>query len=92
MNVRSRFPIARAQAALYLPLAGCTPRSAPTLSLFGAYFPNWILCGLIGVVAAGASRLLFVRIGVADAIPAQLLVCTGIGVIVATLAWLWLGQ
>lgn len=73
-------------------LAACAPRSAPTLSLFGAYFPVWILCGIIGVAAAGGARLLLVATGLSSAVPAQLLFCVAAGVIAACLAWFWLGQ
>lgn len=75
-----------------LPLVGCARRSAPTLSLFGAYFPIWIFCGLLGVAAAGATRALLVATRLSDVVPAQLAVCSAAGVIVASLAWLWLGQ
>lgn len=73
-------------------LSGCARRSAPTLSLFGAYFPIWILCGIIGVGAGLATRLALVAGGLSEAIPAQLMLCVAVGVIAASLAWLWLGQ
>ncbi len=73
-------------------LSGCTGRSAPTLSLFGAYFPIWILCGILGVAAAAAARVLLVATGLSNAVPAQLAVCVAAGVIAACLAWLGLGQ
>jgi hypothetical protein len=52
----------------------------------------WIPCGVLGVIAAAASRVLLVASGLSAAVPAQLLVCTSVGVIVACCAWLWLGQ
>lgn len=73
-------------------VSGCARRSAPTLSLFGAYFPIWILCGIVGAAAALATRLALVASGLSEAIPAQLLLCVAVGVIAASLAWLWLGQ
>nr|WP_084653561.1 YtcA family lipoprotein [Sphingomonas sp.] len=81
-----------AQLLLCLFPAACAPRAAPTLSLFGAYFPVWILCGTIGIAAAAAARLLLVAGGFSSAVPAQLAFCAAIGVIAACLAWLWLGQ
>ncbi|MEJ1965535.1 MAG: YtcA family lipoprotein [Gammaproteobacteria bacterium] len=62
------------------------------MSLFGSYFPVWILCGVLGAIAAAATRILFVATGLSEAIPAQLIVCTAVGAIVACAAWLWLGQ
>src|SRR5262245_55029551 len=62
-------------------LAGCTGRSAPSLTVFGAFFPSWMLCALIGVAAAIAARAAFVALRWGDALPFQLLVCTSIGAI-----------
>ena len=39
--------------------AGCS--RAPTFNILGSFFPSWILCGLIGIVAAAIVRVLFVR-------------------------------
>ena len=76
-----------------LPLAGCAGHAAPALTLFGAYFPAWLLCALIGVVGAIVARIGFVASGLAQTLPFQTLVCSGVGVIVASLCWLfWLGQ
>ncbi|MFC6492889.1 YtcA family lipoprotein [Ancylobacter dichloromethanicus] len=41
-------------------------------SLFGAYFPSWLLAALLGIVGAVIVRLLFVRIGIDDALPVRL--------------------
>lgn len=92
MRVRSRVLTTGAQFLFCLALAGCAQRGAPTLSLFGAYFPVWILCGIVGVATAAVTRGVLVATGLSSAIPAQLLVCTAMGVIVASLVWLWLGQ
>jgi YtcA-like protein len=73
-------------------LTGCSAGGAPSFTLFGAFFPAWLLCGLIGVAGAGAARAAFVATGLANALPYQLLVCAAAGVIAATLAWLiWFG-
>lgn len=79
-------------AGLALALVGSEARAAPTLSLFGAYFPNWLLCGVIGVLAAIAARIALVASGLSAAVPAQLVACVAVGVIVASLGWLWLGH
>ena len=75
-----------------LALSGCARNSAPSLSLFGAYFPVWILCGALGVLGAIAARLVLVVTGLSETLPAQLLLCVAVGVIAACLTWLWLGQ
>jgi hypothetical protein len=76
-----------------LGLAGCASRASPSWTLFGAYFPAWLLCGLLGVFGALAARFGFVATGLATVIPFQIWVCTAIGIMVASLCWLvWLGQ
>ena len=73
-------------------LTACSAGGAPSFTLFGAFFPAWLLCGLIGVAGAGAARAAFVPTGLSNALPHQLLVCAAAGIIAATLAWLvWFG-
>lgn len=69
-------------------LGGCSASSAPSFSLFGAFFPAWLLCGVIGIAIAGIARAAFVGSGLANVIPYQLAVCTAIGVTAAVLVWL----
>ncbi|KAF0096780.1 MAG: hypothetical protein FD144_5670 [Rhodospirillaceae bacterium] len=76
-----------------LSLAGCGLSGAPSFPVAGAYFPGWMLCALVGIVAALAARALLVVSGLALLLPFQLLVCTSIGCIAAFVAWLaWFGQ
>lgn len=71
-------------------LAGCG--AAPSLTVVGSYFPAWLACGIIGVVAAVIARIVFVATGLADTLPLQLYVCAAIGIVVACLIWLvWVG-
>lgn len=79
----SRVPV----LILPITLAGC---GAPSYDLFGAFFPAWIGCALIGIVAALAGRAVFVTNGLTSQVPFQLAVCTAIGVIAAVLIWLLL--
>ena len=69
-------------------LNGCSTGGAPSFDLFGAFFPAWLLCGIVGVAGAVAARVAFVSSGVANALPYQLAVCTAIGAIIALLFWL----
>lgn len=68
-------------------LGGCAEPASPSLPLFGAYFPSWLVCTSIGVVGAVAVRGLFVRLGIDDVLPWRLLVytclATAIGFVVA---------
>jgi hypothetical protein len=74
-------------SSLPLFLTGCSS-GAPSFTLFGAFFPAWLLCGVVGIVAALVARATFVATGLAQWLPYQLAVCTAVGVSVATLAWL----
>lgn len=74
-----------------LGLDACARSTAPAVSLFGAYFPAWLLCGIIGVLAAAGARVLIVALGAAEVLPAQLTLCVAAGVIVACLVWLLVG-
>ena len=73
-------------------LNGCWAAGAPSFELFGAFFPAWLFCGLIGLVASGAAHGLFVGVGLSNLLPYQLFVSVAIGVIAACFAWLlWFG-
>ena len=69
-------------------LTGCSAAGAPSYDLFGAFFPAWLLCGVIGIAGAVVARVVFVSTGLANTLPYQLAVCTAIGVITALLVWL----
>jgi hypothetical protein len=68
-------------------LTGCSLATAPSFELFGAYFPAWMLCALIGIVAAAGSRVVFTTPALSGMVPFQFMVCTGVGVIVGLLSW-----
>ena len=68
-----------------LSLVGCG--GAPSVTVAGAYFPAWLLCGLIAVLVAVIARGLMVVTRLSNHIPFQLAVCSSIGVIVALLVW-----
>jgi YtcA family len=73
-------------------LGGCARHGAPSFVLFGAFFPAWMLCALIGVFGAIAARGIFVAAGLNSVLPFQLFVCSSLGLVVAALAWLiWFG-
>ena len=51
---------------LFLPaafvLGGCA--AAPTLDVFGSYFPAWMACIVIGLLATVVARLLLIGLGI----------------------------
>ena len=69
-------------------LSACDLRGAPSYSIFGAYFPAWLLCSAIGIVGSVGLRAAVVASGLEDAIPLRLLVYVGFATAVAL--WLWL--
>jgi len=72
----------------WVALSACDLRGAPSYSIFGAYFPAWLLCSAIGILASVALRAAVVASGLEDAIPLRLLVYLGFAAAVAL--WLWL--
>ncbi|WCM21958.1 hypothetical protein NDK50_12830 [Paraburkholderia bryophila] len=70
------------------PLAGCVVHGAPSLALFGAYFPFWLMSSVTGVVGALVAHRVFVATGWACGVPYQLSVCTAIGIVVGVFFWL----
>jgi hypothetical protein len=76
-----------------LGLSGCAAQGAPSFILFGAYFPGWMLCALVGLVAATGVRVTMVATRLSDLIPYQLFVCASAGLIIAAGVWLlWFEQ
>ena len=69
-------------------LSACDLRGAPSYSIFGAYFPAWLLCSAIGILGSVGLRAVVVASGLEDAIPLRLLVYVGFATAVAL--WLWL--
>ena len=75
-------------AALFL--GGCS--AAPSQSILGSFFPTWMFCALLGVVVALVAHRALVWAGVADRVPAPLLVYLAISIAGAFAFWLiWLG-
>lgn len=68
---------------LGLALAGCGAPASPSLPLFGAYFPSWLICGAIGVLGALAGRVLFIRLGVDEGLPLRSLVYICLALLIA---------
>jgi hypothetical protein len=76
--------------ATVLALSGCAAHGAPSYTLFGAYFPAWMFCAAIGLVAAIVARAFFEASGLAYVLPYQLFVCVSIGVCASIAAgFLW---
>ena len=74
-----------------LAISGCS--YSPTQDLFGSYFPAWMLCAVLGIVAAVIIRQILAVVGVNDHIVAPLLTYAGLAVSATLLVWLfWFGH
>ena len=74
-----------------MPVAGCS--YSPTLDLLGSYFPAWMLCAAIGIVAAVIIRQILAVAGINDYVLAPLLTYAGLAGSATLLAWLlWFGH
>lgn len=92
MRNRGFFPAAVTAPLLASALGGCEVRGAPSFEIVGSYFPGWMFCGVIGILAAIVVRVAFVASGLDSVIPLQLFVCSAIGICCGLLTWLlWFG-
>jgi hypothetical protein len=89
-NGRTRGRTAHPAAAVLIAGAatGCTRApAAPTSTVFGSFFPAWIVCALAGLVATLVTRVIFVRTGLDEHLPVRLLVYVGLTLLWAIGLW-----
>lgn len=80
------------RVAPFLLLGGCAVRGAPAFPLVGAYFPDWMLCAMIGIGASLLLRALFLPVGIDAVLGFRLLTYVALGVVSGLVAWLaWFG-
>ena len=90
-NRHRRGPPGSWRAAIALPVGACT--YSPTMDLLGSYFPAWMLCAVIGIVATVIIRQILAAAGIAEYVFAPLLTYAGLAVSATLLAWLlWFGH
>jgi len=65
-------------------LAGCT--RAPSVEVFGSFFPGWLVSVILGIILAAAVRLLLLRLRIKVAIP--ILVFPSLAAIFTFILWL----
>jgi hypothetical protein len=81
-------PSAATCLALVTLLGGCASAGAPSFVLFGSYFPAWMFCAAVGIMGGVIARTILVARQLTDALPHQLTICAGIGLMVALATWL----
>ena len=67
-------------------ISGCS--ASPSQNILGSYFPSWMLCLGLGVLAAVLCRFLLGLVGFNEAIPLQLLTYMALALAVTLLVWL----
>ena len=70
-------------------ISGCS--ASPSRSILGSYFPSWMVCALIGLMAALVARVALKATGLLGELPAPLVVLLAIGCATTFALWLlWL--
>ena len=59
----------------------------PTINIIGSFFPSWMLCAAIGIVAALLGRRLFIRTGLDPYVGPPALVYSSLGILVTLVLW-----
>lgn len=59
----------------------------PQINLIGSFFPSWMLCGVIGALAALLGRRLFVRTGLDPYVGPRILVYPSLAILVTLVLW-----
>ena len=78
-------------AALLLTVAAPGCSSAPSQAIMGSYFPSWMVCSIIGIIAAVALRELLVAAGINEFVLVPLLAYAAIAAAVTMAVWLRFG-
>jgi len=74
-----------------LTVSGCS--RSPTMDLFGSFFPAWMLCAVIGIVATIVVRQILAIAGINQYVIAPLLTYTGLALSGTLIIWLlWFGH
>jgi hypothetical protein len=60
---------------------------APSFSVFGSYFPAWIVCTLAGLVVTLVVRAIFVKTGLDEHLPVRMLVYVALTLLTAIALW-----
>jgi hypothetical protein len=60
----------------------------PSLNIFGTFFPSWMLCALLGIVAAGIAYAALSRTRLGAEIKPALLAYSSLALSVTFILWL----
>ncbi|MDG6094747.1 hypothetical protein LOC54_06435 [Acetobacter sp. AN02] len=68
-------------------LSGCGTDPAPSYPIIGAYFPSWMLCAIVGILAAIIFRVIFVITGLDGLLSFRFFTYVALGTIAGLLLW-----
>ncbi len=71
-------------------LGGCSLKGAPSYSIFGAFFPAWLLCAGIGIAGSIGLRSLFIATGLEAEMPFRPLMYFALAAALTLSIWLLL--
>jgi len=61
---------------------------APSFNILGSFFPSWIFCGVIGILLAFGTRMLFVRANFEKELSPLILVYSSLAAFFTFATWL----
>lgn len=73
-------------AVIVIQICGC--RRAPAFNILGSYFPGWILCILVGIVATVAVRLVLYYLRLEQHISLLPMMYVSMAIFFACVLWL----
>ena len=73
-------------ATLVFALTGCS--RSPSFNVLGSYFPGWIACMVVSILATALVRFVLNRLQWEQQVPALPLFYFGIALLIACLIWL----
>lgn len=85
-SIASRKWLACLALVLMVALTGC--QGAPSVSIAGSFFPDWIFCCLMGILLAVSAYRLFVRLKMESDIQPAILTYPCIALSCAVTLWL----
>ena len=73
----------------FLPLAGlCGCRRAPSIGIYGSYFPGWLICLVLGIALTVAIHIVVRRLGYEARLNPLGLVYIALSITLTCLLWL----
>ncbi|WP_371134913.1 YtcA family lipoprotein [Shewanella oncorhynchi] len=56
---------------------------SPSIPFYGAYFPFWLVCALVGILGSVLIRILLIRLGIDESVPLRTIVYIAFACLIA---------